>query len=95
MKSEYVEGNLAVAAYLHAQGYQLRELTPIGRSVFAFRFADPDSDARQTAGEYYNGGMVEAEKLIKAFGDLKTLLYEAKKRTEKAQNATRRKPHLN
>lgn len=94
MTSEHVEANLATAAYLKAKGYHLRDLTPIGRSVFAFSFEDPNGDARQTAAEYYNGGTVEAEKLIKAFGDLKTLLYETKHRTEKkAQNATLKKTH--
>lgn len=86
MAFEHVEANLAVAAYLKAKGYRFRELTPIGRTVYAFNFEDPNRDAREIAAEYQNHGTVEAEKLIRAFGDLKTLLYQAKQTKEKEQN---------
>lgn len=72
---EHLESDLGTAAFLVVRNFRLLGLVPNGGNRYAFRFADPDDKASETAMAYLQGESVPAKALIAAEKNLKTLLY--------------------
>jgi hypothetical protein len=75
---DHVETDIGTAAYLTACGFPLLDLVSVGPNRYAFRFADPDSTAEETARNYFAGAPAEAKALVDTLRNLKDRLYAVK-----------------
>lgn len=77
--SEHLEPDLGTAAFLQVRGFRLLGLHPLTAGRWAFRFADPQCNAPDSAMDYLRGEPVSARSFAEAEKSLKTLLYSQRR----------------